>query len=190
LIRALVVFWIVITSGTNLHNFVANRVLRAEILFFDQNPVGRIVTRFSKDIAVIDFVLSPFCIFIAQGIFRTITVCITVGIINPWLFIGIVICIAFMWLVLSKGRDPMQQSQKLDGILRGPIHSTFAFVIQGLVTLRAFDRVGYFKQDFNNTLEKCANATFVFNSTNRWVGLRLDMICVVFSVATIAIGFA
>ena len=84
----------------------------------------------------------------------------------------------------------MQQSQKLDGILRGPIHSTFAFVIQGLVTLRAFDRVGYFKQDFNNTLEKCANATFVFNSTSRWVSLRLDMICVVFSVATIAIGFA
>jgi len=63
-------------------------------------------------------------------------------------------------------------------------------VIQGLVTLRAFDKIGYFKQDFNNTLEKCANATFVFNTTNRWVGLRLDMVCVVFSVATTAIAFA
>jgi len=62
-------------------------------------------------------------------------------------------------------------------------------MIQGLVTMRAFDRIAYFKQDFDNTVEKCANATFVFSSCNRWVGLRLDCVCVVFSVAVTAIAF-
>jgi len=117
-------------------------------------------------------------------------VCITVGIINPYLFIGILIALLFMWLILSKGLHPMKEAQTLDGVLRGPIHTTFAFVISGLVSLRTYERLGYFKQDFNNTLEKGANATFVFNSTNRWVSLRLDMICVFFTVTTVAVAFA
>ena len=54
LLRALVCFWIFITCNTNLHNCVSERVLKAEILFFDSNPIGRIVTRFSKDISVLD----------------------------------------------------------------------------------------------------------------------------------------
>lgn len=93
-----------------MHNFVIHRVLRAEILFFDSNPVGRILTRFSKDVTVLDYIIAPFLIFIAQGVFRTLTVCITVGIINPWLFIAVVICLGFMYLVLSYGQRPMQDS--------------------------------------------------------------------------------
>ena len=84
----------------------------------------------------------------------------------------------------------MQESQKFDGILRGPIHNTFAMVIQGLVTLRAFNKFDHFKQDFSNVVEKCANATFMFNICNRWIGIRVEIISAVFSVATTAIAFA
>jgi ATP-binding cassette subfamily C (CFTR/MRP) protein 4 len=76
-------------------------VLRANILFFDSNPIGRIVTRFSKDIVVLDFIVPTFIIFISSGVFRTITVCITVGIINPYLFIVIALGLVLMWLVLK-----------------------------------------------------------------------------------------
>lgn len=102
-IRSLVAFWIVLRSNTNMHHAIAHRVIRAKIIFFDSNPVGRIVTRFAKDVAVIDLVLGPFVVFIAQGIFRTVTVMITVGIINLWLLIGIVISVALMYLILNKG---------------------------------------------------------------------------------------
>jgi ABC-type bacteriocin/lantibiotic exporter with double-glycine peptidase domain len=173
-----------------MHNYIVHRVLRAEILFFDKNPIGRIVTRFSKDVSILDFVVAPFLVFISHGMLRTLTVCITVGIINPWLFIGIAIALGFMYVILKLGSGVMVQSQALDGVLRGPIHNTFAMVISGLVTLRVFDRVAYFKQDFNNTLEKCANATFAFNMSNRWVGLRLDMVCCFITIMVTAIAFA
>lgn len=83
----------------------------------------------------------------------------------------------------------MQYSQKLDGILRAPVHSTFSLLIQGLVTVRTYDRAAYFKQDFNNNLEKGANATFCFNVVNRWMGLRLDLVCVVFTIFVTIIAF-
>lgn len=84
----------------------------------------------------------------------------------------------------------MVVSQAFDGQLRGPIHTTFAMIINGLVSLRAADKLKYFKQDFNSNLEKCANSTFCYALVNRWLGLRLDFICVLFSVCTTAIAFA
>jgi ATP-binding cassette, subfamily C (CFTR/MRP), member 4 len=145
LLRALSCFWLINTSSTNMHNAACKAVLRAKILFFDSNPIGRIVTRFSKDIMVIDFMLAIFMIVIAQGILRSVTVMITVAIINPWLFIVAVVSLCAMILVMRRVVAPMQSSQVLDGIYRGPIHTTFSLVVQGLVTLRAFDKIAYFK---------------------------------------------
>jgi ATP-binding cassette subfamily C (CFTR/MRP) protein 4 len=190
ILRAAVIFMMVHTSTTNMHNDMSFKVLRAKILFFDSNPIGRVVTRFSKDVGVLDFIVPTLTIFIVQGIFRTITVAITVSIINPYLFIAVFFGGVFMVLVLRKGTPSMIVSQGFDGQLRGPIHTTFAMIINGLVSLRAADKLKYFKQDFNSNLEKCANATFCYALVNRWLGLRLDMICVLFSVATTAIAFS
>lgn len=57
-------------------------------------------------------------------------------------------------------------------------------IVNGLVTLRSFDKIGYFKQDFLISLEKCANVTFCYIATMRWMGVRFDLICAAFSSAT------
>lgn len=93
-------------------------------------------------------------------------------------------CLYFMVRILNWGSTTMQNSQKLDGVYRGPIHTTFAMLVNGLVTVRVHKRIGYFKQDFNSALEKCANATFCYAASNRWIGVRLDMICIAFTLST------
>lgn len=40
-----------------MNQSMTERVLHASIQFFDSNPIGRIVTRFSKDIAVFDLII-------------------------------------------------------------------------------------------------------------------------------------
>ena len=57
MIRSLTIFRIILKSSTNIHNAITERVLRAKILFFDSNPIGRIVTRFSKDLVIFDLVV-------------------------------------------------------------------------------------------------------------------------------------
>jgi len=41
-------------SATLLHTSILKSVLRAPMSFFDHTPIGRIITRFSKDIDVLD----------------------------------------------------------------------------------------------------------------------------------------
>ena len=96
-VRALTIFKIILTSSKVLHERILNKVARAKILFFDSNPVGRVLARFSKDIAVIDFLLPGITVFATFGIFRALTVMIVLMIIHPILLA----LIAVMGLVLS-----------------------------------------------------------------------------------------
>ena len=49
-----------------------------------------------------------------------------------------------------------------------------------MVSLRAADRVRFFRQEFINNLELGTNATFCYVIANRWIGIRLDILCVIF----------
>lgn len=44
-------------ANTNMHNYMTEKVMRAKILFFDSNPSGRISTRFSRDMVILDFLM-------------------------------------------------------------------------------------------------------------------------------------
>lgn len=54
LIRAQIIIRIIAKSAENIHDKMLTKVARSQILFFDSNPVGRILARFSKDISVVD----------------------------------------------------------------------------------------------------------------------------------------
>ena len=50
-----------IQASACIHEALLNTTLRLCVLFFEQNPLGRILNRFSDDMATVDFVL-PFTI--------------------------------------------------------------------------------------------------------------------------------
>jgi ATP-binding cassette subfamily C (CFTR/MRP) protein 4 len=52
--RSVTFFALCIRSSRNLHKNMFMRVLSTPIRFFDTNPIGRIINRFSKDIGIID----------------------------------------------------------------------------------------------------------------------------------------
>ena len=62
----------------------------------------------------------------------------------------------------------------MDTIYRGPIHSQFAMVVNGLVSVRCYQREQFFRQQFIDDVEKSTNITFCFYAVNRWMGIWLD----------------
>lgn len=52
-----VIFYLIQVSANSMHAAMTKAVLRAKIVFFDSNPIGRIITRFSKDMNVLDLVM-------------------------------------------------------------------------------------------------------------------------------------
>jgi hypothetical protein len=58
----LIVFYVFCLLATKaLHNKMLNSVIATKIRFFDLNPIGRVINRFSKDVGIVDFIL-PLCL--------------------------------------------------------------------------------------------------------------------------------
>lgn len=117
---------------------------------------------------------------VVNGIVRSISVVIMVCIINPYVLIPAILCLAIMLFIMSLGANNMVQLQRLDSLEREPIHSIFAMMITGLVSCRVSGRIGFFKQEFMNGLYRGTNAMFCYSSIMRWLGIRLDLIITAF----------
>ena len=158
-------------------------MLRADILFFDSNPIGRILTRFSKDMTVLDLICPPICVLITYGLFRTIAVTISICVINYYCLIPLAIAIGVLILILKKSQMALIETQRLDSIVRGPIHSLFAMVVSGLITIRAYDQVPFFQKSYMKETEMSANVTFTYTTANRWLGMRFDSVVLIVSLS-------
>ena len=53
-IATILMFAALLRSSEKLHDKMTLTVLKSPVLFFDTNPVGRIMNRFSKDIGAMD----------------------------------------------------------------------------------------------------------------------------------------
>ena len=97
--RAQIIIRIISKAAQNIHDTMLTKVARSQILFFDSNPVGRILARFSKDITVVDLQIPMLSNFSAQGIFRTFTVFTILVVIQPFLIIPVFIAVCLMYYV-------------------------------------------------------------------------------------------
>lgn len=81
---------------------MANKIVRAKIVFFDSNPIGRILTRFSKDMAVLDIVVPTVTVLISYGIFRTASATIALCVVNYWLLIPLLMSVLYFLYIAKK----------------------------------------------------------------------------------------
>lgn len=165
-----------------MHKAIVEKLVRSKILFFDSNPIGRIFTRFSKDVTVLDLVLPGMASMATFTVFRSISVFIMVTVIYPYMLFVVFFALGIMCLILRKGVAPSRECLRMDSLYRGPIHSQFAMIVNGLVSLRTYERVAFFRANFMNELEKSSNVTFCYYGINRWMGMSLDTICLCFSL--------
>ena len=108
-VRNELIFGLILRASRNLHKKMAETVIRSKIIFFDSNPIGRIVTRFSKDVVVIDLILPPLVIFITLGVFRSLAVAISIAVINPWILIAVGVAVVLMVIIVRVGGTAMTE---------------------------------------------------------------------------------
>ena len=97
-----------------MQNKITNRILRANVSFFDQNPIGKILQVFSNDMMIFDLVVPIVALITIQGFFYTGTVVVLIAIINPWMLVIIAVCMVLLYLILKKGSKVMIEAQKQD----------------------------------------------------------------------------
>ncbi|KAG5894561.1 hypothetical protein JTB14_021543 [Gonioctena quinquepunctata] len=178
--RSITFFRYCMTASTRLHNSMFSKIVYSAMSFFNTNPSGRILNRFSKDIGAIDETL-PLTIVDTVQIGVTVAAITTViATVNPWILLPTgIIGIIFHFMrqaFLASSRN----IKRVEAITRSPIYTHLAASLQGLTTIRAFGAEEILTKEFDNYQDAYTSAYFMFLTANRGFGFWLDLYCVIF----------
>ena len=78
-------YWLIISSlyaARKLHNAMLTSILRAPMVFFHTNPLGRIINRFAKDLGDIDRNVAPFVYMFLGQVSQLLSTFVLIGIVS------------------------------------------------------------------------------------------------------------
>lgn len=161
-------------ASQGLHDQLLKRVLHATPSFFDSNPIGRILNRFSKDIDQMDVMLPITAQDFLQIAFVALGALATIAWILPWFLIPLVPIVAGFIHLQRMYKKSSRELKRIDGISRSPIYAHFVETATGLATVRAYSAEANFTQHFHNQIDLNHAAYHMFACAGRWLGVRLD----------------
>jgi ATP-binding cassette, subfamily C (CFTR/MRP), member 4 len=97
--RSFMFFNVAMRASRSLHDAMFSGVTRASMYFFNTNPSGRILNRFSKDIGQIDEILPSIMIDVVQIFLSLAGIIVVVALVNPLFLIPtVIIAVIFFFL--------------------------------------------------------------------------------------------
>ncbi|KAG5845811.1 hypothetical protein ANANG_G00143150 [Anguilla anguilla] len=183
-LRGLPLIHTLLTVSKKLHQQMLQAVLRAPMAVLNTMKSGRIMNRFTKDMATIDDMLPLILFDFIQLTLIVLGAIFVVSIMRPYIFLA-AIPLSVIFVILRKYfLRTGQQLKQLEAEARSPIFSHLILSLRGLWTIRAFGRQSYFETLFHKALNTHTANWYLYLSTLRWFLFRIDMIFVLFFTTT------
>uniref|UniRef100_A0A336M8S7 CSON013802 protein n=1 Tax=Culicoides sonorensis TaxID=179676 RepID=A0A336M8S7_CULSO len=188
LTRSFVFFNAAMKASANLHNAMFMGISRASMYFFNTNPSGRILNRFSKDMGQVDEILPAIMIDMVQIFLTLVGIVVVVGIVNPWFIIPTVILIGLFWFLREFYLKTSIDIKRMEAVTRSPIYSHLGASLNGLSTIRAFKAEQMLIDEFDAHQDLHSSAFYLFIAAARAFGFWLDGSCLIY-IALITMSF-
>jgi ATP-binding cassette subfamily C (CFTR/MRP) protein 1 len=172
-----------LSAGAQSHKKLLNGVLGAPLSFFESNPVGRILNRFSRDLETIELALPRSILDAGQCVIETVIVALVIGSVTPVTLL-LIAPVAILYLSLSNLFRPVSRElQRLLSISLSPIFALMSECLTGIESLRASTLGASFNRSFGRALDVHTRYNFLQTATNRWLGVRLETLGATLSCA-------
>ncbi|XP_027458884.2 multidrug resistance-associated protein 7 isoform X2 [Zalophus californianus] len=189
LLRAVLFAAGTLQAAATLHRRLLCRVLMAPVTFFASTPTGRILNRFSSDVACADDSL-PFMLNIllanAAGLLGLLAV---LGAGLPWLLLLLPPLSISYYHVQRHYRASSRELRRLGSLTLSPLYSHLADTLAGLPVLRAAGAACRFEEENQRLLELNQRCQFAAGATMQWLDIRLQLMgaTVVSAIAAVAL---
>ncbi|KAF7996675.1 hypothetical protein HCN44_002321 [Aphidius gifuensis] len=167
-------------SSRNLHDKIFNSITHATMRFFNTNPSGRILNRFSKDLGTIDDLLPLTMLDCIRNIVKVIGIFVLVGITNIWLLIPAIIIGIIMYFIRTFYFTTSRSIKRLEGITKSPMFNHLSATYQGLATIRSSNSQKILIKEFNNHQDLHSSAWYMYIVTSAAFGFWLDIFCSIY----------
>jgi len=163
-------------SRSYFFSVLLHAILRAPPYFFMSTPLGRILARFTSDVAVVDRKLCVSIQRFVQFVLLCVSALLVNALVNPAFIVLALPVLATYFLLQRFYRSSSRELQRLQALARSPIMSHFHETLQGLPIIRAFKQQPRFRAHMLEALDALNRADLFINVGNRWLSISLDFL--------------
>jgi ABC-type multidrug transport system fused ATPase/permease subunit len=187
LIRTTTFFSACMRASISMHDRLFRSVMSAPISFFDFNPIGILLNRISRDMGIVDDRLPQNAFDVFEIFTSSLGIVATVIVVD---YINLIPTFALIITAVIARRvclRTINRLKEMEGILRSQVFSHLSTTLAGLSTIRSFKKNDQFIERFNVAQDEHSVAWFTFFSAGQWLGLTLDLICMLFILFVIIV---
>ncbi|KAI3455946.1 hypothetical protein Pfo_012609 [Paulownia fortunei] len=170
-------FWL-ITSSLNaakrLHDSMLCSILRAPMVFFHTNPLGRVINRFAKDLGDIDRNVANLVNMFLSQLWQLLSTFVLIGIVSTVSLWAIMPLLILFYAAYLYYQSTSREVKRLDSITRSPVYAQFGEALNGLSTIRAYKAYDRMANINGKSMDNNVRFTLVNISSNRWLTIRLE----------------
>lgn len=163
-------------ASGKVYGMLMDALCGAPTRFFDTTPLGRLISRFSKDMNSVDQQL-PNTIETFMGTFVDfLSAVIIISVANWTLLIFIAVFGSVYLFVQHRYRRAAIELRRLEGTTRSPVYVHFDNTIAGLGCIRSYGCRDRFVAEFADKMNSNGRMQYSFFLFNRWFIERLEWI--------------
>uniref|UniRef100_A0A182NL49 Uncharacterized protein n=1 Tax=Anopheles dirus TaxID=7168 RepID=A0A182NL49_9DIPT len=167
-------------ASQTIHDTVFEGFIGARMRFFETNPSGRILNRFSKDMGAMDDQLPKSILDATQTLLMFAGAMMVVVFVQPFFMVPILVLFVVLLAARRVYLRTSQNTRRLEGITRSPIFTHIAATLTGLPTIRSYGVQQLLIDEFDTHQNVNTGAYFMFHSGRIAFGLFLDSIFFLF----------
>ncbi|KXZ51207.1 hypothetical protein GPECTOR_13g694 [Gonium pectorale] len=175
-VRSTTFLFFCVRAAVSIHNQLLDHILALPKSFFDTNPAGRILNRFSRDTDIMDSTLAASLIQFAGSVATYIAILIVITIATKWFGIALVPLTIIYFTIQRYYIPAARELQRIESVSRSPIYSRFAEALLGVATIRAYRLEAHFVAASDGLMERNAHAFITQKLASSWLASRLDML--------------
>ncbi|KAJ2690563.1 hypothetical protein IWW39_000657 [Coemansia spiralis] len=178
-------------AGRRYHERLFARVISATPRFFDKTPIGRVISRFSRDMRTIDGDIINEITGLVSQLTHMVSVFAIISVVTPpFVLIAVVMTLAYARLGVYY-LNATRELKRLDSISMAPLLSLFSELITGVESIRAFGAMNQYTMEAMNRVDVHNRPYYLLWAANRWLCSRIELLgCLVAFSTTILILFS
>ncbi|KAF1319126.1 Abc transporter c family member 5, partial [Globisporangium splendens] len=178
LLRVLTISIVGLRASRYLFNGMTRSLLRAPLRFFDTNPIGRLLSRYSDDFTAVDIYIP----FAYGGLLGTAfsTICQLATAMYMVNFLGVLV-VPLVYLYAKVGKfylAPSREVSRLRKVVMAPVLGHATQCERGVVTIRAFGSqyVQHLVSVAHNLTDRDTTVWLAEATTNQWFQVRMQLL--------------
>lgn len=180
LLRSITFYRLCLTASQKLHDGMFKGLISTTMRFFDTNPSGRILNRFSKDMGATDEYLSKAILDAVQINLNMLGAIFVTIVVSP-LFIAPILIMSLIFMYIRKiYLKSSKNIKRLEGMTKSPVFTHISATIGGLSTIRAFHAQDILLDEFDKHQDLHTACWFMYIAAGSGFGIVLDVMVFIF----------